>query len=173
MSLAIYSALRRPTYTGTALAIAILLTITFLYFDQYLFFAPYLIFYLPQYGFGIMALDLAISTLSGVTIALSIYQIRNALSPGNNRGKIGMTGIIVALLSGACPCYYIVPLLAVAGGAGGALAAVGIVFSKYQLPIKLLSAILLASVIYSLEKSLKASCSIREPTPEGQSQILA
>ncbi len=167
MSLEIYSALKKPTYAVAALAITTLFATTFLRFDNFLFFAPYLILYLPQSGFGVMALDLSISILSGVTIALSIYQIRNVLTRGKNQGKIGLTGIMVALLSGACPCYYLVPLLAVAGSAGGALAAFGIFFSTYQLPIKLLSLTLLASVVYSLERSFKASCSIRR----GQAMI--
>jgi hypothetical protein len=94
-------------------------------------------------------------------MALSIYQVRNVPRLATNQGKAGLGGIIIAIVAGACPCYYLVPLLAVAGGAGGALAAIGILFEVYQLPIKLVSLALLGTVAFSLERSLRAMCRIR------------
>jgi hypothetical protein len=156
-----FEAFRRPAYAAVAVSISTLLSITFLYFNEFLFFSPGFVFYLPQGGTGILALDLALSILSGIVIALSLFQIRNT-SMGSTRskrqGKTGLIGIFAALFAGACPCYYLVPLLAISGGAGGALAAVGIIFEVYQIPIKLFSLALLASVTYSLERSLRASC---------------
>lgn len=161
-SLQVVGALRRPAYGLAALAIAVIFGTTFLNFDEFLFFAPYFTLYVPPGGIGMIVLDLAISILSGITIALSIFQIRNVPRIGRTQGKVGLAGIVSALLAGACPCYYLVPLLAVAGGAGGALATVGIFFDTYQLPTKILSLILLASVTFSLERSLKASCNVHQ-----------
>ncbi len=153
-------ALKRPAYSLTAISITLIFATTFLYFDEFLFLAPYLTFYIPPEGIGTVVLDLAVSSLSGIAIALSFFQLRNMPRIGKKKAKVGLVGIVAALLAGACPCYYLVPLLAVAGGAGGALAGVGIFFNAYQLPIKLLSLMLLASVTYSLERSLRSSCDI-------------
>jgi hypothetical protein len=118
--------------------------------------------YVPPDGVGLFSLDVLLSALSGVVLALSIYQMRNVVPcMGKNQGKTGLSGIIIALVAGACPCYYLVPLLAVAGGAGGALAAAGIQFEAYQLPIKLVSLAPLGTVAFSLERSLRATCKIR------------
>lgn len=163
MSIQVFLVLRSPAYALTAFAIAIVFGTTFLYFNEFLFFAPYVTLFVPPEGVGMLVLDLAISALSGITLVISFFQISRFPRMSKTHGRTGMAGILVAIFAGACPCYYLVPLLAVAGSAGGALGAAGIFFSTYQLPIKLLSAILLASVVYSLERSLKASCSIQEP----------
>lgn len=81
------------------------------------------------------------------------------------QGKIGIAGIVAAFLAGACPCYYLVPLLAVAGGVGGALGTVGILFYAYQLPVKLASVVLLIFVSFSLERSIRASCAAADELP--------
>ncbi len=128
------------------------------YFDEFLFVAPYFTFYLPADRVTTFVLDATVSALSGVVLSLSVYQL-NAVHDGAKRQrKLGIAGIVAAFVAGACPCYYLVPLLAVAGGVGGALGAVGILFYAYQLPVKFASVLLLISVSFSLERSLKASC---------------
>ncbi len=107
-----------------------------------------------------LALDLAVSLLSGVVIVLSIYQLRNTPFRKSAGSGIGLAGIVAALVAGACPCYYLVPLLVVAGGAGGVLGAVGIFFYSIQIPIKLASLALLAVTTLVLERSLRAACAI-------------
>ena len=109
---------------------------------------------------GNLALDLTLATLSGIVMASSIFQIIGVPRAGKAQGKVGLMGILAAVVGGLCPCYYLVPLLAVAGGLGGALAVVGIAFYAYQIPIKLSSLALLGFVTYSLERSLRASCSV-------------
>ncbi len=164
MSLQILGVLRRPPYFSAALGVSVLFGALFLYFNQFLFFAPYFIFYVTPDGFGLLALNLLLSALSGVVITLSIFQLRNIPRVPKGQGKVGLTGIAIAIVAGACPCYYLVPLLAVAGGAGGTLAAVSIIFEAYQLPIKVLSVVLLAGVTYTLERSLRASCAVSTVT---------
>ena len=72
-----------------------------------------------------------------------------------NRHKTGMIAslaIVVALLAGACPCYYLVPILAIAGTVGGTLGAVGILINSFQIPIKLSALMILAVATYKLNK---------------------
>ncbi len=128
------------------------------YFDEFLFFAPYFTFYLPADRVVTFVFDTAVSVLSGVVLSLSVYQTKVIPKDANRQGKLGIAGIVAAFVAGACPCYYLVPLLAVAGGVGGALGTVGILFYAYQLPVKLASVLLLLFVSFSLERSLRASC---------------
>lgn len=150
--------MKRPGYAASAIGIAIPFVVIFLYFDEFLFFAPYLIFSVLPGRIGYFVLDLSISGLSGIVLSLSLFQLLNVSRVKASGQKLGLLGIIVAFLSGACPCYYLVPLLAVAGGAGGILAFIGITLVTYQLPVKLVSVALMLLVGCSLEKSLRASC---------------
>ena len=158
MYLQIIQILKRPIYAASAIGIAISFSVLFLYFDEFLFFSPYLIFSVLPGRIGYFALDLIISGLSGVVLSLSLFQLFSASKLKAKGQKLGVVGIIVAFISGACPCYYLVPLIAVAGGAGGILAFMGITLSTYQLPVKLVSVALMALVGYSIEKSLRVSC---------------
>jgi hypothetical protein len=158
-NLQVFQALRKPSYSLGAGVIALLFGILFVYFDGFLFLFPYPVFYLPADGLLTFGLDLSTSILAGTVIAASVYGIKN-LRKGGSQAKGGLAGIIVALVAGACPCYYLLPLLAVAGGAGGVLGVLGIYMNAYQLPIKVISLALLATVAFSLERSLRASCDI-------------
>jgi len=166
VSLQVLDALRRPTYASVALGISVVFGILFLYLNQFLFFAPYFIFFVPPEGAGLFALDVLLSALSGVVIALSVFQIRYTPRLSMGRAKAGLGGIVIAFVAGACPCYYLVPLLAVAGGAGGTLLTVGIIFEAYQIPLKLLSVALLGTVMYTLERSLRAACVVEPSVAE-------
>ena len=157
--------LKRPPYGVAAVAVATLFGVAFLYFDGILFFAPMLIFYLPPGLFQVFAIDSAISVLSGSAIVLSYYQLRNLPSTTNKSAKVGFAGVIAALIAGACPCYYLVPLLAAAGGVGGALGAFVILLNMDQLPIKLASLALLTFVSVTTERGLKASCAMARTSP--------
>ncbi len=152
--------LRRPLYGLGSAAIALAFSLVFLYSDGFLFFTPVLVLYLPPEQIQILIIDLTISLLSGSVIVLSLYQLRNLSQATNRSTKLGFAGIFAALIAGACPCYYLVPLLAVAGGVGGALGALGILLNAYQLPIKLSSLALLAFVTVTTERSLRAACEI-------------
>lgn len=156
MQLQIVALLKRPLLGFPVMVIAFAMAAALFYFDQFLFLSPYVTFYLPIDGFTIFILDLSISVLSGIVLILSAYQLRS--NPSIGKPKLGLSGIVAAFIAGACPCYYLVPLLAVAGGAGGILAAIGITFNVYEVPIKLLSLLLLGAVVLSMERTLRAQC---------------
>jgi hypothetical protein len=155
--------LKRPAFAAIALATFTFFTVVFLYFDQFIFFSPYFVTNFSFSNSGLLILDFVIAFLSGVVISVSIFQAETVkLIKARNIAKtrIGVAGIAVAIFSGACPCYYLVPLLAFAGSAGGALATLGILLNSYEVPIKIASLLLLALVGYSLERSLRATCSV-------------
>ena len=123
-----------------------------LFFDSFLFFAPYFTFYVSASAYASLLLDLLLTFLTAIVLTVSIRQI-SLQRQGGSASKTGMLGILAAMLAGACPCYYLVPLLAVAGTIGGALGAVGILLNAFQIPIKLGAMLILVVATYKLNKS--------------------
>lgn len=152
--------MRRPRVGLSAIVITLTFMGLFLIFDEFLFLRPFLVLYVPSDRLGSLGLDIALSALSGSVISLSVFELKNLPRKGNPSTKTGMLGIVTALVAGACPCYYLVPLLAIAGGAGGVLGAIGIAFYTYQIPVKIASLALLVFVSLSLERGLVASCKV-------------
>jgi hypothetical protein len=142
---------------------AILVTVSYglllMFIDQFLFIAPYFVFYVPLTGLTILALDMSLSILTGVVLVVSLRQVRSRRSKGT--AYTGILGIVAALIAGACPCYYLVPVLAVAGGVGGALGAIGILLNAYQLEVKTASVVLLLIVSWGLEKNARMTCRLK------------
>lgn len=156
----IASVLRKPAFALSGFAIAVLLSLTFLYFDGFYFLSPYVVFYIGADRLPVFLLDLAISGLAGIVLTLSAYEIRTFPGLRGTHKRTGLLGVVAAFVAGACPCYYLVPLLAIAGGAGGALATIGILFNAYQIPIKLGSLSLLLFTAFTQERSLRAACEL-------------
>ncbi|MDA4128913.1 MAG: hypothetical protein OK422_05625 [Thaumarchaeota archaeon] len=160
MDIQFFQIAKRPIYASTFILVFAGLVVLFIYSDEFLFFAPYLTLYVPPDRAPYLALDLVISGFSGIVILASLFQLSHFPRSGSNHTKTSFAGIIAAIIAGACPCYYLVPLLAFAGGAGGFLAVLGVTFNTYQIPIKLASLSLLVSVAVVQERSLRAQCAI-------------
>jgi multisubunit Na+/H+ antiporter MnhF subunit len=128
--------------------------------DQFLFIAPYLVFYVPPTSLTILALDTLLSILTGIVLVVSLQQVRSSRSKGTP--YTGILGIAAALIAGACPCYYLVPLLTIAAGVGGALGAIGILLNAYQLEVKTASGLLLLIVCWGLEKNAGMICRTKQ-----------
>ena len=151
---------RDAKYTLLAAPILVGYGVTLIFFDQFLFFSPYFVFYVPPSGIGNLALDLVLTVLTTLVLTVSIRQIILQRA-GGGASKTGVLGIVAALLAGACPCYYLIPLLAVAGTIGGALGAVGILLNAFQIPIKLAAVAILLFATYKINKT--GVCKISYP----------
>ncbi|HUK49895.1 MAG TPA: hypothetical protein VLV18_02570 [Terriglobales bacterium] len=147
-------------------AIAILYGLVLLTLDQFLFFSPYLTLFVPTEGEVNFILDIALTMLTSIVLTASVRQI--TLQHQSGGARIGFVGIIAALVAGACPCYYLVPLLAVAGTVGGALGAVGTILNAFQFPIKAAAILILVAATYKLNTT--GMCKIRARTGSGDSQ---
>lgn len=160
MQIQTFGVLRRPLPALSTFAISALFGLVFLYFDEFYFVKPYFVVFISPDRLPILALDIGISVLSGLVLIVSAHEIRSFPNQKRAYRKAGFAGIVTALLAGACPCYYLLPLLAIAGGAGGVLGAFGILFYDYQVPIKLGSLALLLFTSFTLERGLRAACAV-------------
>ena len=139
-------------YLLLGVAIMVGYGVMLMFFDQFLFFAPYFTLYVPSSASASLILDLALTFLTAIVLIVSIRQIL-LQRQGGSASKTGILGIVAALIAGACPCYYLVPLLAVAGAIGGTLGALGILLNTFQIPIKLGATLILVIATYKLNKS--------------------
>jgi hypothetical protein len=160
LTVQVFSVLSRPSYGLLSLAIAVVTSLVFLYLDEFYFVKPYLVSYFDPNRAPILLLDLAISALSGIVLVASFYEVRTFPNLKGSYRKTGIAGVLAAMVAGACPCYYLVPILAVLGGVGGVLGALGVLLYDYQLPIKLGSLALLSFTIFTLERGLRAACAV-------------
>ena len=156
----ILNTFRDAKYTALAAPILVAYGVMLLFFDQFLFFSPYFVFYVPATGVENLILDLTLTFLTTIVLTVSIRQILLQRG-GGGPSKTGVLGIVAALMAGACPCYYLIPLLAVAGTIGGALGAVGILINAFQIPIKLGAIAILVFAAYKLNRS--GVCKVRIP----------
>jgi len=154
-------------YLLLGVAIMVCYGIILLFFDQFLFFAPYFTLYVPSSAYASLVLDLALTFLTAIVLTVSMGQII-LQRQGGSASKTGILGIAAALIAGACPCYYLVPLLAVAGAIGGTLGAMGILLNALQIPIKLGAMLILVVATYKLNKS--GVCKIKPPPLGPQKQ---
>jgi hypothetical protein len=143
---------------GVTVLIAVCYGAILLFFDQFVFLAPYFTVYMPSGSVATLALDLILSALTAIVSVVSIKLVRLVSAKPRRIARMGFLGVLAAIFAGACPCYYLVPLLAVAGSFGGALGAVGILMNGYQFPIKLASVIILLCASYGLERSFRMTC---------------
>lgn len=160
MGLQIFGALGRPVYGATSILVAVAISLLFLYQDEFYFVSPYLVAYIDPARVGVFILDVVVSALSGIVLVASVYEIRAFPGLRGSYRKTGMAGIVAAFVAGACPCYYLVPLLAALGGMGGVLSALGILLNSYEIPIKLASLGLLGFTAFTLERGLRTACAM-------------
>ncbi|MGO9645437.1 MAG: hypothetical protein ACLPY5_11895 [Candidatus Bathyarchaeia archaeon] len=158
MRLQVFQIFRNPVYIMVTMVIMVGYFVMLLFFDQFVFFQPYFVVYVPVDSLGLLSIDLALSVLTGFVAAVSIHEIKSNANRAGGAMRAGLIGVLAAVFAGACPCYYLAPMLAAAGGFGGVLGLTGIFFSVYQTPIKLVSIIILLAACYGLEKAARTKC---------------
>jgi len=149
---------RDAKYVMLAISILVGYGLMLLFLDQFLFFTPFFTFYVPTSAVVGLVLDLILTALITIVLTVSARQILLQRAAGG-ACKTGALGIIAAVAAAACPCYYLIPLLAVAGTVGGAVGAVGILLNIFQVPIKVVATLILIFATYKLDRS--GLCRIR------------
>ena len=161
VSLLILRIFQNPAYTIVMLAITAIYGGLLMFLDQFLFLAPYFVLYVRSNDIGILLIDIALSLLTGFVAVVSFRELKSGFGKTKSATRIGVVGMLSALIAGSCPCYYLVPMLTIAGGFGGVFGTAGILLSVYQLPIKLISVILLLLAAYGLEMNARRACILK------------
>jgi hypothetical protein len=151
--------LKTPSLLVATILVAVSYGLLLMFADQFLFIAPYFVFYAPLTDLAILALDMLLSILTGIVLVVSLQQVRSARSKGT--AYTGVLAILAAFFAGACPCYYLAPVLTIAAGVGGILGAIGILLNAYELEVKTVSAVLLLIVSWGLEKNARMACRLK------------
>lgn len=144
-----------PAYILKALAITIPFWILFNVFDQLVFFDPIWIFYLPEDAITGFILTTIISILIGMLITMNIYAIRHSKLKISRRSLF--TGSSLSVISGVCSsCSYVGFLLISIFGSIGIIASN--MLTIYQVPLRIISIVILIIAICSIHKRIVKSC---------------
>lgn len=125
--------------------------------SEYVFFAPFFVFYVPYDRLIGFVLILAVSSLSGLVIPMTLYMIKTLQ---NRPKRIGgsFVGSIVGASAGACSCGPIgFSLISTFGTIGGVATSV---LTVYEIPLRILSVVILLYAYYATTKSLSVDCKI-------------
>jgi hypothetical protein len=144
-----------PLYFLFAILIFSIMTFVMLLISEYLFLEPYFAFHIPnnsEFGF---ILILILSGLASVVIPMNIYRIR-VLSIGKQKISGGVTGSFIGIISGACSCG---PIGFAVISTFGSLGATATAFlTNFEIPIRIVSILILAITFFTTLKSLKVEC---------------
>ena len=120
--------------------------------DEFLFFQPFLVFYLRPGGLLNFSLIVLISLLSGIAISMNLFRLVRLKRPIRGSGGTGFIGSAVAFIAGVCGCTSVgLAIISLLGTAGGL--ATGFVVN-YQLPLRVLSVSLLIVALYSVSRNI-------------------
>jgi hypothetical protein len=146
-------------------AIAIALTgifwIIFNVFDQLVFFSPIITFYLPEEAIVGFILSNIAAVLIGVVVSMNLYVLKHSKILKKKVGSASLfSGSTLGIVSSACAsCSSSIGFLLVSsfGGVGATALAF---LSNYQIPLRILSILLLIWALYSISDKLKKGCTI-------------
>jgi hypothetical protein len=137
-------------------AVTIVFWIIFNVFDQILFFSPVATFYLPDDAVQGFVISNITAVLAGAVISMNLYVIRH--SKGLKTGILSLfSGSTMSLLSSTCAsCSSLGFLLISTFGGLGVTASTFL--TNYQMPLRVISILLLIWAYYSISRKLTRSC---------------
>ena len=147
-------------YTTLAGAIAGIFWIIFNSFDQLLFFFPVLTFYLSSDAILSFIISNITTVLLGVVISMNVYVFKNLKGLkiiGGGTSSLFSSSSLSIISSTCASCSSIgFLLISTFGGVGVTVSAF---LSNYQIPLRLISLLLLIWAYYSVSKTLtRSSC---------------
>jgi hypothetical protein len=139
-------------------AVTTIFWIVFNVFDQLLFFSPVVTFYLPGDAVGGFILSNVTAILVGAVVSMNLYVIRH--SKGLKTGIMSLfSGSSLSVLSSTCAsCSSLGFLLISTFGGLGVTASTYL--TNYQMPLRVVSILVLIWAYYSISRKLTRSCII-------------
>ena len=145
-----------PSYILTSIGIFFLLFIPLISISEFLYFEPFLVFSIYSETILSFILIVILSCFSAVAVSLNIYRVR--LIKETRKLGTSILGTFFGASAGACSCGPIAFYLITTFGTTGSIATSFV--TAYEIPIRLISIGILATVVYVTIKSLSRECKI-------------
>ena len=143
-------------YIFLAIAIFVSLYLPLITVTEFLFFEPYLFFYVPVYQLPNFLSIVIISALTGLVLSMSIYRIR-FLQASTRKLRSGLLGSLLGAGAGACCGGIGVALISIFGAVGTAATTF---LTNLEIPLRLLSIGILVFTYFMIVKDLNRECKL-------------
>jgi hypothetical protein len=155
--LALKTVFSNVKYIGLSIGIFTAMLIPLSYIAEYLFLKPKLVLFVPDYSAFGFVLIIVISTLTAIVLSMGIYRIV-MLKSSKKKMSSGFIGSMIGASAGACSCGSIgFAVISVFGAVGGAATSF---LANYEVPLRLLSIVILIATYFYMVKGLTAECKI-------------
>ena len=143
-------------YIALSIAIFISLFLFLSITSQFIFTQPNFVFYVPTDEILNFFLIVFIAALSGLVISLSTYRIR--LGQSLKKSGTGFLGSMIGASAGACSCGPVgFAAVSAFGAIGGDATSF---FTNYDLPLRIVSIMILLAAYYFAIKGISSQCKI-------------
>ena len=133
------------------------LFVPLIYVTEYLFFEPYVLFYVPEYEILNFLSIFVICALTGLVLSMSIFRIR-FLQASTKKLRTGLVGSIVGAGAGACCGGIGIALISIFGAVGGVATSVLI---NFEIPLRVISIAILVFTYFMIIKDLNRECKVK------------
>ena len=145
-------------YLLVAVAIFKAMLIPLSFVSEFLFFEPFVIWYIAPDRILSFLLILAVSALSGIVISMNIYRVR-LLTVKTRKIGSSIFGSLIGASAGACSCGPIGFSIITTFGTAGSVATSFL--TDYEIPLRFASIIILLIVFATTSRSLSIECKIK------------
>lgn len=128
-----------------------------IYVSEFLFFEPYLLFYVAEYAVLNFISILVICILTGLVLSMSIYRIR-FLQASTKKLRSGLLGSLIGAGAGACCGGIGVALISIFGAVGGVATSV---LTNFEVPLRVASIAILVFTYLMIVRDLNKECKVK------------
>ena len=123
---------------------------------EFVFFEPYLLFYVPDYQLLNFVSIFVICALTGLVLSMSIYRIR-FLQASTKKLRTGVLGSILGAGAGACCGGIGIALISIFGAVGTAATSM---LTNFEIPIRAASITILVFTYFMIVRDLNKECKV-------------
>jgi hypothetical protein len=128
-----------------------------IYVSEFLFFEPYLLFYVAEYDVLNFISILVICILTGLVLSMSIFRIR-FLQASTKKLRTGLLGSIIGAGAGACCGGIGVALISIFGAVGGVATSI---LTNFEIPLRIASIAILVFTYFMIVRDLNKECKVK------------
>ena len=147
-------------YIALAAVVSSIFWIIFSVFDQLLFFSPIFVFYLPDDAVLGFILSSVTAVLMGIVVSMNVYILKHSRGLKISVGSF-FSGSTLSVISSTCASCSSAGFLLVSTFGGVGITA-STFLSNYQIPLRIVSIVLLVWALYSVSNKLNLSCTINK-----------